>query len=75
MKNEEVRIKNEKNEQPENNPPAKPRPEHGAESQLHNYNVMLTRLGDLFDNDEQQPPQTNNQPVPPSSATVPPAKK
>jgi len=29
------------------------RPEHGADSQLHNYNVMLTRLGDLFGEDDE----------------------
>jgi hypothetical protein len=60
MKNEEVRMKNE-NEGEEREdlsvtPP--PRPEHGADSQLHNYNVMLTRLGDLFgDDDEPEPPK------------------
>ena len=32
-------------------------PEHGAESQLHNYNVILTRLGDLFGGDEPEPPK------------------
>jgi hypothetical protein len=47
MKNEEVSMKNEKGA--EN---TKIRPEHGADSQLHNYNVMLTRLGDLFGDDE-----------------------
>ncbi len=33
------------------------RPEPGAESQLHNYNVMLTRLGDLFGDDDEPEPQ------------------
>ena len=35
----------------------KPRPEQGADSQLHNYNVMLTSLRDLFgdDDDEAEP--------------------
>ena len=36
-------------------PPPK-RAEPGAESQLHNYNVILTRLGDLF-GDEDAPEQ------------------
>jgi hypothetical protein len=60
MKNEEVGIKNEKSdrEQPIATPTSKNRPEHGADSQLHNYNVMLTRLGDLFgEDDEPEPPK------------------
>jgi len=59
MKNEEVRMKNERNTAPAEASPAnpRPRPEHGADSQLHNYNVMLTRLGDLFGDDEPEPPK------------------
>ena len=33
------------------------KPEPGAASQLHNYNVMLTRLGDLFGDDEPESPK------------------
>ncbi len=37
---------------------ASEKPEPGADSQLHNYNVALTRLGDLFgDDDEATPPK------------------
>lgn len=57
MKNEEVRMKNEK--EPRTAPEKKSRPGCGADSQLHNYNVMLTRLGDLFgDAEELEPPKS-----------------
>ena len=48
-------MKNEKDDAAEAIPPAKPksRPEPGAESQLHNYNVILSRLGDLFADDDE----------------------
>ena len=39
-----------KNEKPDDE--RKP-PEHGADSQLHNYNIALTRLGDLFGDDNE----------------------
>lgn len=60
MKNEEVRTKNAKGEiaPPETASSADAKqPEPGANSQLHNYNIMLTRLGDLFDDDEPEPPK------------------
>ncbi len=62
MKKKRLRIKNEKKgEEPDGKGPSaapQPRPEPGAESQLHNYNVMLSRLGDLFgDEDEPAPPK------------------
>ena len=63
MKNKEVSLKNEKDEAADATVTAPPntRPEPGAESQLHNYNVMLTRLGDLFGEDvEPKPPPVNN---------------
>ena len=49
-------MKNEKDaEKPAD---TKSRPEPGADSQLHNYNVILTRLGDLFgDNEDPGPPK------------------
>ena len=59
MKKEEIKSKNEKDkaEGPGAAPASKPAtPEHGADSQLHNYNVALTRLGDLFGDDEEQLP-------------------
>ena len=46
-------MKNEKDK--DGGPPVRSRPEHGADSQLHNYNAMLSRLGDLFENDEAAP--------------------
>ena len=46
-------MKNEKDKDAQ--PAVKSRPEHGADSQLHNYNVMLSRLGDLFEDDEAAP--------------------
>ena len=46
-------MKNEKDK--DGGPPVRSRPEHGADSQLHNYNVMLSRLGDLFEDDEAAP--------------------
>ncbi|HTL27596.1 MAG TPA: hypothetical protein VL282_00180 [Tepidisphaeraceae bacterium] len=55
MKNEEVRMKNADDETAK--PKESPRPESGADSQLYNYNVMLTRLGDLFDDSEEPGPQ------------------
>ncbi len=53
-------MKNEKDDAADqaDAPTPKSKPEHGAESQLHNYNVMLTRLGDLFgDDDEPETPK------------------
>lgn len=51
-------MKNEKDsEQAEKDGAQKSRPEPAAASQLHNYNVMLTRLGDLFGDDEEPIPQ------------------
>jgi hypothetical protein len=58
MKNEEVRMKKETEatKATKADPAATPvKPEHGADSQLHNYNVALTRLGDLFGDDEPLP--------------------
>lgn len=61
MKKEEVRTKNHSAPDDEAGTPEQkspPRPEPGADSQLHNYNVMLSRLGDLFGDDEELvPPQ------------------
>lgn len=59
MKNDEVRMNNEKapQAQPEKAVTRKPRSDIGAESQLHNYNVQLSRLGDLFGNEEEALPR------------------
>ena len=59
MKNEKLRMKDDdapKGEDKNPEPKSSPRPEQGADSQLHNYNVMLTRLGDLFGEDEEAAP-------------------
>ncbi len=61
MKKEEVRMKKKdsaKGKRKGSSRPQQSRPEHGADSQLHNYNVMLTRLGDLFGEDDEPAPPT-----------------
>ena len=56
MKNEEVRMKDVPKAAADRPAVANPKPEPGTESQLHNYNVLLTRLGDLFGDDEEPEP-------------------
>ncbi len=58
MKTDEVRTKNEKPAD-ESSGKALQRPDHGAASQLHCYNAVSWRLGELFgDNDQPEPPKT-----------------
>jgi hypothetical protein len=61
MKNAEVRMKNEANDKvaaESSSDPRKQKPEHGADSQLHCYNAVPWRLGDLFgENKEPEPPK------------------
>ena len=58
MKNEEGRIKSEKAPTSEDKSVIGKSPEHGADSQLHNYNAVSWRLADMFgDEDEPEPPK------------------
>lgn len=62
MKHEDVRIKNEEDAHGDSDAKSGAKPEHGADSQLHNYNVALTRLGDLFGDDDEASPPPAKQP-------------
>lgn len=56
MKKEEVTTDRENSAADDARSRAAHKPDQGAESQLHNYNVLLTRLGDVFGDDENLEP-------------------
>ena len=57
MKNGELRT-DDGERGPASNSKRQVKPEHGADSQLYKYNVMLSRLADLFEEDgDPEPPK------------------